>query len=251
MTDIETRLKAKPDWLDELGPVVEGPQAWHRPEPQSFEGLYCRLEPLSLEHHADDLWAQMAVADPEMRQWMFLAGLGPFEDQAAYIAAWQQFSEAVDNLTYVVIPTDPACGLPAVATGQFSFLRLRPAAGSVEVGFVRFPPQMARTRVSTEAQYLLMAHVFDDLRYRRYEWKCNADNQPSMRTAERLGFTYEGTFRKDMINHGRNRDTAWWSIIDSEWPVLKQAYLAWLDPSNFDAEGRQHRRLADLIADYR
>ena len=176
MSDVEPRLKAAK--LDELGPVVEGPQARHRPEPQSFEGRYCRLEPLS-EHHADDLWAQMAVADPEMRQWMFLAGLGSFEDQAAYIAAWQQFSEAVDNLTYVVIPTDPASGLPAVATGQFSFPRLRPAAGSVEVGFVRFPPQMARTRFQPRPSSA-MAHVFDDLRYRRYEWKCNADNQPSM-----------------------------------------------------------------------
>ena len=251
MSDVTPPLKAKPDWLNELGPVVEGIPAWQRPEPQCFEGRYCRLEPLSLKNHEDDLWAQMAVADPDMRQWMFLAGLGPFEDQAAFAAAWRQFAEAVDNLTYVVIPTDSVCGLPEVATGQLSFLRLRPAAGSIEVGFVRFPPQMARTRVSTEAQYLLMAHVFDDLRYRRYEWKCNADNQPSMRTAARLGFTYEGTFRQDMINHGRNRDTAWWSIIDSEWPALKRAYLAWLDPLNFDPEARQRRCLADLIAEYR
>ena len=250
MSSVTPPLKAEPDWLNELGPVVEGLPEWRRPKLQCFEGRYCRLEPLSLEDHADDLWAQMAVADPDMRQWMFLAGLGPFEDQAAFVAAWRQFADAVDNLTYVVIPTDPVCGLPNVATGQFSFLRLRPAAGSIEVGFVRFPPQMARTRVSTEAQYLLMAHVFDDLRYRRYEWKCNADNQPSMRTAARLGFTYEGTFRQDMINHGRNRDTAWWSIIDSEWPALKKGYAAWLAPSNFDADGRQHRRLADLIAEH-
>lgn len=243
--------KPQPGWLDELGPRISGQTQWQRPQPHTFDGRYCRLEPMEIKRHGDDLWAQMRVADPDLRQWMYLAGLGPFDTQQAFVDAWEGFADVVDNLTYVVIPTDPVSGLPEVATGQLSFLRLRPAVGSIEVGFVRLPPQMARTRVSTEAQFLLLSHVFDDLGYRRYEWKCNADNGPSMRTAERLGFTYEGTFRQDMINHGRNRDTAWWSIIDSEWPRLKQAYEAWLDPSNFDATGQQHRALGNLIAEGR
>ena len=234
---------ADPVWLDELGPIVEHPE-WQRPQPVVMEGRYCRLEPLNLSAHGQDLWDQMFVADPDHRQWMYLAGHGPFGDKDDFIQAWGRFDKAVDNLTYAVIPTDEASDLPAVPTGQFSFLRIRPEAGSIEVGFVRFPPQMARTRTSTEAQFLLMQHVFEDLQYRRYEWKCNADNLPSMTTAKRLGFTYEGTFRQDQINHGRNRDTAWWSILDTEWPRLKMAYKAWLSDDNFDSKGRQKQRLA-------
>ena len=236
------KTMTNPPWLDELGPVVEHP-AWKRPQPQVMIGRYCRLEPLNLDRHGHDLWEQMGVADPEHRQWMFLAGHGPFATKEDFIRDWNSFDKAVDNLTYAVIPTDGAGDTAPVATGQFSFLRIRPEAGSVEVGFVRFPPQMARTRTSTEAQFLLMQHVFDDLQYRRYEWKCNADNQPSMATARRLGFTYEGTFRQDQINHGRNRDTAWWSVLDTEWPRLKQAYNAWLSDGNFDSNGRQKRPL--------
>ena len=237
---------ADPIWLDELGPIVEHPE-WQRPQPVVMEGRYCRLEPLDLQTQGQDLWDQMFVADPDHRQWMYLAGHGPFGDKADFVTAWDRFDKAVDNLTYAVIPTDAAAGLPAVPTGQFSFLRIRPEAGSIEVRFVRFPPQMARTRTSTEAQFLLMRHVFEVLQYRRYEWKCNADNQPSMTTAQRLGFTYEGTFRQDQINHGRNRNTAWWSIIDAEWPRLKQAYETWLSEDNFDSKGRQKQRLAALI----
>lgn len=230
------------EWVDELGPRLDHPN-WTRPRPGVISGQYCRLEPLDMDRHGPDLWAQMAVADPAHRQWMFLAGMGPFAAADDFYQAWSAWSQAVDNLTYVVIPTDPLSDLPPVATGQFSFLRIRPEAGSIEVGFVRFPPQMARSRASTEAQYLLMRHVFEDLRYRRYEWKCNAANAPSMTTAARLGFTYEGTFRFDQINHGRNRDTAWWSVIEDEWPLNKAAFEAWLSPENFDAEGKQKRAL--------
>lgn len=235
-----------PPWMNELGPLVDHP-AWSRPEPTVMTGRYCRLEPLDFERHGQDLWDQMAVADPERRQWMFLAGHGPFATKGDFIQDWKSYDSAVDNLTYVVIPTDEAADLPPVATGQFSFLRIRPEAGSIEVGFVRFPPQMARSRTSTEAQFLLMQHVFEVLQYRRYEWKCNADNLPSMNTARRLGFTFEGTFRQDQINHGRNRNTAWWSILDTEWPRLKQAYTAWLSDRNFDSSGRQMQRLSSLF----
>lgn len=240
-------MKSPPRWLEELGPVVDHPD-WQRPTPTVMHGQYCRLEPQDLARHGDDLWDQMFIQDPEHRQWMFLAGQGPFAGKQDFIDGWSRFDKAVDNLTYAVVPTDPALDLPPVATGQFSFLRIRPEAGSIEVGFVRFPPQMARTRPSTEAQFLLMRHVFEDLHYRRYEWKCNADNQPSMTTAKRLGFTHEGTFRQDQINHGRNRNTAWWSIIDAEWPRLKRGYEAWLRADNFDSEGQQKQSLAAAIS---
>lgn len=232
-------------WIDELGPPVEHPD-WQRPEPRIMTGQYCRLEPLDMARHGPDLWAQMAVADPSLRQWMFLAGMGPFQRPEDFYEGWAKWSAAVDNLTYVVIPTDPMSPLPPVPTGQFSFLRIRPEAGSIEVGFVRFPPQMARSRASTEAQYLLMRHVFEDLRYRRYEWKCNDANAPSMVAAARLGFTFEGTFRLDQINHGRNRNTAWWSVIEDEWPDNRAAFEAWLRAENFDADGQQKRSLSQI-----
>ena len=236
-----------PSWMDEIGRVVDHPD-WKRPEPTVMTGQYCRLEPLDMDKHGPDLWAQMAVADPEYRQWMYLAGMGPFEGPQDFYDDWTSYANNVDNLTYVVIPTDPLSDLPSVPTGQFSFLRIRPEAGSIEVGFVRFPPQMARSRASTEAQYLLMRHVFDDLKYRRYEWKCNDANVPSMTTAARLGFTFEGTFRLDQINHGRNRNTAWWSVVDDEWPLNKAAFEAWLDVGNFDEKGQQKRSLTQIRA---
>lgn len=237
-------------WLDDLGPALPE-RTWQRPPGATLVGTYCRLEPLDLNRHAPDLFNQMVREDREGRQWMFLASMGPFESCEAFVHAWERFAHAVDNITYAVIPTDPSSGLEEVATGQFSFLRIRPEAGSIEVGFVRFPPQMARSRVTTEAQFLLMKHVFDDLGYRRYEWKCNDANTPSMVTAERLGFRFEGTFRQDQINHGRNRNTAWWSIIDSEWAGLKAAYQKWLAADNFDEHGQQKTRLSALVQAHR
>lgn len=132
--------------------------------------------------------------------------------------------------------------------GMGSYMRADPANGSVEIGSIAHGAAMARSPMSTEAQYLLARHVFEDLGYRRYEWKCDNNNEPSKRTAERLGFSYEGLFRQHIVYKGRNRDTAWFSMIDSEWPRLKQAFEAWLDPENFDAAGNQKRRLEDMRA---
>jgi RimJ/RimL family protein N-acetyltransferase len=124
-------------------------------------------------------------------------------------------------------------------------MRIDPSHGVIEIGSILWGPAIAGTRVATEAQFLFMAYAFDALGYRRYEWKCNADNEPSKRAALRFGFTPEGVFRQHMVAKGKNRDTAWFSIIDAEWPMLKARYLAWLDPDNFDAQGRQLRRLQD------
>ncbi|MGD8870595.1 MAG: GNAT family protein, partial [Gemmatimonadota bacterium] len=128
--------------------------------------------------------------------------------------------------------------------GVASYLRIDPAVGSIEVGHIHYSPLLQRTRAATEAMYLMARRVFDELGYRRYEWKCDDLNAPSRAAAERLGFTYEGTFRKHRIYKGRNRDTAWYSITDSEWPAIRQAMEAWLDPSNFDESAKQRTRLA-------
>ena len=125
-------------------------------------------------------------------------------------------------------------------------MRMDPTNGVIEVGFVTFSPLLKRTPISTEAQYLLMAHVFDELGYRRYEWKCDSLNAPSRAAAERLGFKFEGIFRQATVYKGRNRDTAWFSILDTEWPAQKQAFQAWLAAENFDEQGQQRKSLGDL-----
>jgi RimJ/RimL family protein N-acetyltransferase len=130
-----------------------------------------------------------------------------------------------------------------LAEGWASYMRMEPAHGVIEVGYVLFAPSLQRTAAATEAMFLMTSHVFDQLGYRRYEWKCNAENLPSRRAAERLGFTFEGIFRQHMILKGRNRDTAWFSMLDREWPARKRAFAAWLAPENFDDEGRQRRSL--------
>ena len=133
------------------------------------------------------------------------------------------------------------------AAGRASYMRIDPAQGSIEVGSIQYGAALARTRAATEAMYLLARHAFEDLGYRRYEWKCDSLNEPSRAAARRLGFTYEGRFRQAMVYRGRNRDTDWFSITDAEWPRLRTAYDAWLDPANFDADGRQQQSLSVLV----
>ena len=132
------------------------------------------------------------------------------------------------------------------AVGTATYMRVRPEQGSAEIGFVVFSEAMKRTAMATEAMYLMARHLFDDLGYRRYEWKCDAGNAASQRAARRLGFTFEGTFRQDMVVKGRNRDTAWFSILDTEWPLAKTAFEAWLSPDNFRPDGTQKRGLAEI-----
>lgn len=151
----------------------------------------------------------------------------------------------MDPLFDAVIDTDPRSdeGTTGRAVGVLSLLRVQPDVGSIEVGHVHYSPSLQRRRAATEAQYLLMAYAFDDLHYRRYEWKCDALNAPSRAAAQRLGFRYEGTFRQASVVKGRNRDTAWYSIIDTEWPGVRTAIRSWLSEDNFDVSGRQRTRL--------
>jgi RimJ/RimL family protein N-acetyltransferase len=224
-----------------IGPDVPGWTPRPRPPLTSATGRYCRLEPLSAERHAADLYQAFSQA-PDDSDWTYM-GVGPFADVAAYRAFAEAAQAGNDPLHHAII--DLQTGR---AIGTLALMRIDPANGVIEVGFVSFSRQLKRTRIATEAQFLLMRRAFDELGYRRYEWKCDSLNAPSRQAAARLGFQFEGVFRQATIYKGRSRDTAWFSIIDSEWPALRTAYERWLDPANFDEQGRQRQGLSELIA---
>lgn len=202
-------------------------------------GVRCALEPLDVGRHGPDL-SHAFVVESDPRQWTYLP-YGPFD--AAGFATWLDDAAVRDDTVFHAI-VDRAAG---TALGLIAYLRIHPDRGSIEVGHVHFSPRLQRTATATEALYLMARRAFDELGYRRYEWKCNALNEGSRRAAERLGFTYEGTFRQHLVVKERNRDTSWFSMLDSEWPGIRAGYEAWLAPENFDASGRQKRRLTELI----
>jgi RimJ/RimL family protein N-acetyltransferase len=230
--------------LNRLGqPVGEPVTDWippSRPPRESMAGRLCRLEPLEAERHAGELHRANAE-DTENRLWTYMA-YGPFETLDEFTALLAPLCLTADPLFFAII--DAASGR---AVGVASYLRIDPANGCIEVGHIAYAPALQRTPAATEAMYLMMRRVFE-LGYRRYEWKCDALNAPSRAAALRLGFTFEGVFRQAVVYKGRNRDTAWYSIIDSEWPRLEKAFVSWLDPANFDAGGRQRVRLSGLTA---
>lgn len=216
-------------------PVGESLPDWTpRPYPnaESLAGRYCQLVAIDPAVHGDQFFETFGAAADD-RDWTYLP-IGPFNSLEAWRAQVQRMSESRDPLHFAVI--DKAINK---AVGSIALMRIDPNNGTVEMGYVIYSPQLKRSRVATEAQYLLMQYVFDQLGYRRYEWKCDALNAPSRAAAKRLGFQFEGIFRQAIVYHGRNRDTAWHSIIDSEWPPLQKAFAAWLDPANFDEQGQQ------------
>ena len=196
-------------------------------------GRTVMLEPLDADRHAAALW-QAVNGHDEVWAWLFDGPYAAQDDFARDIAKKQA---AQDSIFFAIIPL--ATG---TAVGYASFMRMEPAHGVIEVGNIMLSPALQRTTAATEAMYLMARHIFD-LGYRRYEWKCNAENLPSRRAALRYGFTYEGIFRQHVVVKDRNRDTAWFSMLDSEWPARKAAFEAWLDPSNFDVSGLQLKRL--------
>ncbi len=226
------------DHVNALGQPVGAPVDLalprQRPPRSPMQGHWCAVVPLDPDAHAAGLYAAYA-ADTEGRIWTYLPQ-GPFADLAAF-RAWMDATCLSDDPLFHTILVE---GQPL---GVASLMRIDPANGVIEVGNINYAPALSRTRAATEAMYLLMARAFDDLGYRRYEWKCDALNAPSRHAAARLGFTYEGTFRQAIVYKGRNRDTAWFSILDHEWPRLKAGFEAWLDPSNFDANGQQRHAL--------
>jgi RimJ/RimL family protein N-acetyltransferase len=208
-----------------------------------MDGRFCRLERLDAARHAAALHAANTL-DATGRLWTYLP-YGPFESLTAYTAWVDEMSRRTDPFLYAIIDnsTDRAVGLAG-------YLRIDPANGSIEVGHLSYSPLLQRTPAATEAMFLLMHRAFS-LGYRRYEWKCDALNEPSRAAALRLGFTFEGIFRQAVIVKGRNRDTAWYSIIDSEWPAIRQGFERWLDPKNFDEHGTQRTRLAQTRSSFR
>ncbi len=203
------------------------------PPDTPMDGRLCRLEPLDVERHVAPLF--QAFAEDDGRMWTYL----PFEPFADPGALRQMLTLPNGLQRFVIVEA-----VSGAAVGSASYLRGDLDAGSIEVGAVLFSPRLQRTAAATEAMYLMMRRVFDELGYRRYEWKCDRMNARSRRAALRLGFRYEGTFRQLQVVKGRNRDTDWFSILDSEWPAVRDVLEAWLDPSNFDAAGRQRRPLA-------
>lgn len=212
-----------------------------RPPRTPLEGRLVRLEPLDAGRHAAELFAANAL-DAAGDNWAYLP-YGPFATYEDYRAWVAKVAPEPDPVFYAV--TDRST---SKAVGVLSLMRIDPANGVIEVGHINFSPLLQRKPGGTEALFLLMQHVFDDLRYRRFEWKCNSLNQGSRSAALRYGFTYEGLFRQAVVVKGRNRDTTWFSIIDGEWPALRPAYEAWLAPANFDTQGRQKQSLRELIA---
>ena len=219
-----------------IGFPVPGWTARPRPPREVMEGRYVQLEPVSVEAHAADLFEAFS-ADGQGRIWTYLP-YGPLASVEETAAWMRKTCLGEDPLFHAIV--DKTSGR---AAGVASYLRIEPAVGVIEVGHINYSPALQRTRGATEAMYLMMARVFDELGYRRYEWKCDALNAPSRAAAERLGFSYEGLFRQATMYKGRNRDTAWYSIIDTEWPRIKAAFEAWLDPANFEADGRQKQAL--------
>jgi RimJ/RimL family protein N-acetyltransferase len=222
-----------------IGFPVEG---WRQPPPPAgviLNGRYCRLERLHPESHAEDLFRAYAV-DTEHRTWTYL-GYGPFAALGEYRRWVEDHYRGDDPLFYAIVDVQSDRAL-----GVASYLRVNPTDGVIEVGNISYSPLLQKTSMATEAMFLMMRHIFDDLGYRRYEWKCDALNAASRAAALRLGFTFEGVFRQATMYRQRNRDTVWYSIIDSEWPRLRTAYQAWLAPENFD-RGRQKISLAGIM----
>jgi len=224
------------EYKNHLGQLIGHPlpdwQACERPPKTPITGQYCRIETLDIEKHAEDLY-QAYGNDQDLSNWTYLP-YGPFDNFTDFKTWMNDTCCGSDPHFHTVIDLKTQ-----KAVGIASLMRIEPNVGVIEVGHIHFSPLMQRTPISTEALYLLKKRVFDELGYRRYEWKCDSLNGPSNKAAKRLGFTSEGVFRQLTMYKGRSRDTAWYSIIDSEWPALKAMFEAWLAPSNFDENGQQ------------
>ena len=224
-----------------IGFPVDGWTPRARPPPTPMAGRFCRVEALDATRHAAQLYAANRE-DRDERMWTYLPW-GPYASFDDYRAALEAGLKRENFITFAVV--DVASGK---AVGVASYLNINQASGSVEVGGIAYSPALQRKPAGTEAMFLMMRRVFDELGYRRYEWKCNALNAASRAAAQRYGFRFEGIFRQADVVKGRNRDTAWFSISDREWPAIKAAFERWLAPANFDADGRQRERLSALTS---
>ena len=220
-----------------IGAAVPGWSERPRPQRGTLPGRYCRLEPVETDLHAADLFAAYMEA-PDDRDWTYLFSERP-HTPALFREYLTKLAMSEDSLHYAIV--DEGTAKPV---GTAALMRIEPIHGVIEVGAITFSPRLKRTRAATEAMYLLMRHVFDQLGYRRYEWKCDSLNAASRAAAGRYGFTFEGIFRRAIVYKGRSRDTAWFSIVAEEWPRIRAAFETWLHPDNFDDAGQQRRRLS-------
>ena len=225
--------------INEFGQPIGAPlPGWHgaaRPSRSLLAGRFCRIEPLGV-HHAGDLFAAFDMTG-SAGSWTYMP-YGPFAHEDD-LRAWIASVEAGEDPLFFAL-VEQATNRPV---GFVSYLRISPEYGVIEVGNVAFSPLLQKTAAATEAMYLMMRHAFEDLGYRRYEWKCDALNAPSRRAAARLGFVFDGVFRQALVYKGRNRDTAWFSVLDRDWPQLRAGFARWLEPANFDADGGQRQSL--------
>src|SRR5713226_8726261 len=221
-----------------IGPRVDASAA-RRPERTTLRGRLVTLVPLDPLAHGDTLYAATRGEGAD-QLWMYLFE-GPFSDRLAFDLHLRRMAASEDPLFLAILD-----GTSGTAVGYAAYMRIEPAHRVIEVGSILYTPRLQQTTLATEAMYLMARQVFEDLGYRRYEWKCNALNAPSRRAALRFGFRFEGVFRQHMIVKGRNRDTAWFSMLDSEWPIRKANFERWLDPSNFGEDGRQRVALSQL-----
>jgi RimJ/RimL family protein N-acetyltransferase len=214
------------------------------PQRGTLRGRYVTLEALDPAVHGESLWANLG-GQQNASLWVYVFD-GPYLERAAFDVELGRKAASQDYLFFAVVDHESERALGLVA-----YLNIHPAHRSIEVGSILYSQTLQRTRGATEAMYLMARHAFEDLAYRRYEWKCNALNEPSRRAAARFGFTFEGIFRQHLIVKGRNRDTAWFSMLDGEWPARKAAFERWLEPGNFDPHGRQKSALTVRIAEGR
>lgn len=216
----------------QVGETVDATPA-KRPGPVTIQGRYGRLEKLNAAKHAGALWEAVKGHD---QVWTYLFN-GPFSERADFDAYIEMFASREDPYAYAILDREGR------AVGFATLMEIRPANRVIEVGNILYSPLLQRTPLATEVQYLLARYAFEGLRNRRYEWKCNSLNEPSRRAALRYGFSFEGVFKQHMIVKGRNRDTTWYAMLDHEWPAVKRAFEAWLAPENFDAQGKQKKKL--------
>jgi RimJ/RimL family protein N-acetyltransferase len=224
-----------------IGPSVPGWSERPRPQRCTLPGRYCRLVPVEVDLHAADLHAAYMEA-PDDRDWTYLFAERP-PTPALFREYLARLATSEDPLHYAIV--DESTAKPV---GTAALMRIEPIHGVIEVGSITYSPRLKRTRAATEAMYLLMRYAFDQLGFRRYEWKCDSLNAASRSAAHRYGFTFEGIFRHAIVYKGRSRDTAWFSIVAEEWPRLRSAFEAWLNPDNFDDAGRQRVRLSIVRA---
>ncbi len=218
-----------------IGPLVDATEASF-PRPVELKGRYAHLSPINAEQHARHLFPHAATREHD-HLWTYLFD-GTFENEDAFRAYMERLATSVDPVCFAIVDATTNR-----AVGICKLMRIEPRHRVIEIGGILFTAALQRTRGATEAMYLLARHVFEDLGYRRYEWKCNSLNEPSRRAAQRLGFTFEGLFRQHMIIKGHSRDTAWYALLDHEWPSRKTEFERWLSPDNFDAAGNQRSPL--------